>query len=264
MKKILVALAALLLLTGCAAKVDLMSHASPETSALSLYVYDGETVQGGYLFDESRAKVIREFREAKAKPAEVDVTTLQPPYYGLEMGTGGETVGSVHGLWADGYFITDSGEAYRLEYDFEKLLKKENWENWRNFSDLTVMPCASHMAKTEAGWNRRFLSEAESLEAPEGITMELLSYSPDAVVAQFTNHSGREWVYGLSYRVQVQLEGQWYHVPSEQEYAIIDIAMVLPNGESCKESYNLKFYGDLPAGNYRLAAEGLAAEFTVE
>jgi len=264
MKKAVLILLAVLLLAGCAAKVDLMPHASPETSALGLYVYDGDTIRRGFLFDSTEVSaVLRDFRQAKAEPVEVDVTTLQPPFYGLEMGTGGETVGSVHGLWADGCFLTDRGEAYRLSYDFEALLQKHDWENWDSFSDLQVMPCASLVAKTDSGWNKSFLSEAEPMTAPEGITMELVSRSDDAIVARFSNNSGEEWTYGLSYRVQVCLDGSWYNVPAEQEYAIISIAMMLPDGKTQEESYNLSFYGQLPSGHYRLAAENLSAEFDI-
>ena len=265
MKKVVWVLLLALLFTGCTAKVDLMPHASPETSALALYVYDGEVVRRGFLFEQSEAaRVIRDFRQARAVPADVDVTALKPPFYGLEMGTGGAVVGSVHGLWADGYFLTDDGNAYKLNYDFEALLEKENWESWDTFSDLQVMPCASFAAKTESGWNKSFLSEAEPMAAPEGISMELVNHTDDTIVARFVNNSGREWMYGLSYRVQVCLDGTWYNVPAEQEYAIVSLAVVLPDGKSQEEAYNLSFYGSLPAGTYRLAAENMAAVFEVK
>ena len=45
------------------------------------------------------------------------------------------------------------------------------------------MPCASYMAKTEAGWNRNFLTVAEEKPVPEGITMEIEKQKK--IVAEF-------------------------------------------------------------------------------
>ena len=82
MKRMIALLALLFCFTGCGRKVDLMPNASPGTSALCLTVYDGETITRQHLFETEkiREKALRDFRNAKAEPVEVDVTTLQPPY----------------------------------------------------------------------------------------------------------------------------------------------------------------------------------------
>ena len=265
MKKFLCLLLLLALpLTACGATVDLMPDASPETSALALYIYDGETITRQFLFDTAAEKtVLEDFHNAKASPMDLDVTALAPPFYGLEIG--GADGFEVHGLWSGGYFIMEDGTAYKFSYDFPALLEAYDWREPDTFSSLSVMPCASHVAKTEAGWNIHFLTPAGDLgEAVRGVSMEIVERSEDSMIIRYTNESGGEWAYGLYYGLQVQLDGQWYEVPAEMSVAVNDIAMVLSDGMSTEETYWLAPYGDLPAGTYRLVAEHMAVEFSVE
>lgn len=264
MKRLIAMLAAVLLLTGCAGRVDLMPDASPETSALALYTCDGQTVTRQFLFETEKIRdgVLKDFRRAKAEPAEVDVTTLQPPYYGLEIGSTEE--GSTCGLWADGYFLTGSGAAYRLDYDFERLLADYNWEEPDTFQSLAVMPCASSVARTENSWNRNFLTAAQEPQQPEGITLELLEQGEHSLIVRFTNGTQEEWDYGYAFCLQVNLDGQWYEIPAERELSFIEVAVILPAGVETTETYDFSAYGALLAGTYRLVTEsGLWTEFSV-
>ena len=146
MKKLL-CIALILLLAGCTLKhsstVDLMPHADPQTSALTLYIYDGETITRQHLFetDQYRADVMEDFHQAQAQETAVDVTTLRPPFYGIEMGAG--DYGTAYGLWADGYFIARNGKVYAFDYDFETFSTAHPWTDADEFSNLAVMPCLS-------------------------------------------------------------------------------------------------------------------------
>ncbi len=262
-KKICLLALVALLLTACAARMNLMPNVTPDTSALALYVYDGDTVTRRFLFDsETEKTALKDFQNAKAAPVDLDVTALEPPFYGLEIS--GADGRSVYGLWSDGYFITNDGSAYKFDYDFEKLLERYDWTAPDTFRSLTVMPCASHVARTEAGWNSGFLTPSSSLEPPEGISMELVSLEDGKTCVRFVNQSGQEWTYGYSFGLQVLLDGVWYQVPPQEEFGVIDLASILPDGESSEETYNLGFFGQLPPGDYRLVAEQLTAEFTIE
>lgn len=265
MKRLFCVLVCLLMLTGCAGKtaVDLMPEAEPATSALALYIYDGETITRQFLFEteQVREEALADFRKAKAEPVEVDVTTLQPPYYGLEMG--GEEKGTIYGLWADGYFIRGDGKTFRFDYDFETLLTGYSWELEQEYENLMLMPCAAYMAKTEAGWNRNFLTAAEEKPVPEGITMEIEKQKNDEIIAVFHNRSGEEWGFGHAFSLQVLLDEQWYYVPAEDgNYAFTEELLIVPNGESREEPYHLDVYGTLFPGIYRIVStEGLWVEF---
>lgn len=264
MRKWIVAAALLLLLTGCGKQVDLMPGVSPENSALSLYVYDGETVTQQFLFEteEIRARSMADFQKAKAKPAQVDLTTLTAPFYGMEMY--GSDGWPVYGLWSDGYFLTGNGAVYEFDYDFEAFRQKYAFQPPEELQMLTYMPCASFVAKSETGWNKAFLTETAEPAAPAGVTAELIGQTEDAITVRFTNDSGTEWGYGYAYAVQAMVDGVWYDIPAEENMAFIEILLMVPQGRAAEESFSLEPYGTLPAGTYRVASNGLTAVFAIE
>jgi len=271
MKKLLCLLTLLLLLTGCGSImrsateiVDLMPGVSPENSALGLYIYDGETITRQHLFETEagRAEAIEPFRTAKVKPAAVDMTTLRPPFYGLEMG--GSDGWSVYGLWSDGYFIMGDGTAYEFDYDFEAFRQRYAFGEPDEFQTLTVMPCASHVAKSENGWNKAFLTEAEDPKAMADVTARLTGQTSELITAEFLNERITEWYYDYGYSVQVLLNDVWYTIPPERLVPIIEALRILPAGGSSEEAFSLAPYGKLPAGLYRVFCNGLTVEFSIE
>jgi len=243
--------------------VDLMPNADAKTSALALYIYDGQTITRQHLFEDDRYReqVMEQFHNAQACETSVDVTTLEPPFYGIEMGAG--DLGVTYGLWSDGYFITGSGGVYSFDFDFEAFSREHPWDERDTFTNLAVMPCADIVAKTEDGWNDAFLTMAEELTPPVGITMQVQIDGMDVDVT-FANDSGAEWGYGYDYGLQVLLDDHWYYVPAEQQVAVIDILCMLPDGKQTQERYSLAPFGQLPAGTYRFVTQQLSSEFTVE
>lgn len=271
MKKLLYLLTMLLLLTGCGSMmksttetVDLMPGVSPENSALGLYVYDGETIIRQHLFETEtvRAEAIEPFRKAEVKPAAVDVTTLRPPFYGLEMG--GADGWSVYGLWSDGYFIMGDGTTYVFDYDFEVFRERYAFGEPDEFQTLTVMPCASYVAKSESGWNKAFLTEAEEPNVLTGVTARLTDQTSELITAEFLNERNVEWYYGYDYSVQVLLDDVWYTIPPERLVPFVEVLRILPAGGSSKEEFSLESYGNLPVGSYRVFCNGLTVEFSIE
>jgi len=243
--------------------VDLMPGVQPETSALALYIYDGELISQRYLFEteELRVQVMEPFHQAQATSAQIDVTTLRPPFYGIEMGGG--DLGMICGLWSDGYFITKTGQIYEFDYDFEALLSNHPWSEPYIVPNIGIMPCAKYVACTEKGWNTSFMTEAQPLTPPEGIEMQMQLDGTDAKIT-FTNNTEEEWGYGLDFGLRVLMDDIWYYVPAEQELAFCDILMLLQPGESVEQVYSLASYGELPAGTYRFVTQQLSSEFTVK
>lgn len=279
MKKRIMVLTLLFLLTGCRAvepqpqtppapttvigeeqTVDLMPDASPETSALALYFYDGQTVRRSFLFDSRAEEVIlKDFHNAKVLPVALNTTELKPPYYALEIG--GKDGFSVCGLWSDGYFLTDDGAAYAFGYDFPALRQAYVWENEDTFTDSAVLPCAYHAARTENGWNTGFLTAAQKPEGQKGISMKLVSVSAEQAVVRYVNQRFEAWSYGLSTELHVLSNGEWYRLPTQKDYGVSSIAMLVSAGQSREQDYSLAPYGQLPAGTYRLVSNGLSVEF---
>lgn len=248
---------------GAGAGNDLFAEASPDTSVLTLYVYEhGQCGESGWISNlEMEREILRELSSVNVKPAEgwspSDVTY---PIYALTIGS--EDGLGVHAVWSNGYLIMRDGSAWRFEYDFPKFREERFADAAWDAVPFSYIPCARHLAEGESGWNSALMTSAEPLTPPESVTIELVNWTKDAVEVKLANEGSEEWLYGEYFSLQVLLDGVWYHVPptSEMNWGFTDIAYILAPGETRNESYSLMMYGDLPEGQYRLVVEGLSVE----
>jgi hypothetical protein len=98
---------------------DFLANASPETSALAFYQYDGKAVTREFLFDTKEVKkVLKELSKVRIKEAlDWSPEQVTAPIYGVDIG--GKDGYTVFGVWSNGYWITEDGMAYEYDYDFE-------------------------------------------------------------------------------------------------------------------------------------------------
>jgi len=279
MKKIIclfLILVLVLSVSGCAAKAsainekkgavvtnDLFKNASPQTSALGFFCYDGVTTTRRYLFPaDSIKKVLNELSSVQTIFAEdwsPEKITL--PVYGIMiMDINGKPL---EAAWSNGYLIMQDGNAYRFDYDFGRLAENDEFSSQETWNSAIVLPSAEHLFKDETGWYTVLMKEADKLSPPEGITLEIDNDSTDAITVRLMNKSENAWTYGEDYSLQVNLDGKWYDIPTASgvNWAFHSIAYLLPAGGETTQTYSLAMYGTLPAGSYRIIISGLAAEF---
>ncbi len=89
------------------------------------------------------------------------------------------------------------------------------------------------------------------------VTMELedatVATGTDTLNIHFANSSDTEYSFGMEPHLDVEVNGVWYVVPTVEGAAWEEIAFILPAGEGSDMEFPLKtFYGDLPAGHYRI------------
>ena len=243
---------------------DLLANASPETSALAFYVYDGETVTQRYLFEAEETERLLGVLSAVSlsEAADWSPADLTLPVYGIEIG--GKDGSTVQGAWSNGTWIAQDGTAYGFDFDLSAFETGYSWAEPTTWETTTILPCARFLAQAVDGWQTEWMTPSARLVAPEGITAALLEQVDGALTIEFANHSGAEWTYGEAYSLQVLLDGVWYCVPElPGNWAFNSIAYVLEDGGTAERTYSLAPYGELPAGNYRLETEGLTVKFTI-
>ena len=281
-----------LVLSSCGrtASNGLMDDASPETSALEFFYFDGDTVRSSFLFERSLVEEVLEKLDSvpasRARDWSLEDVTL--PLYGFQIG---DVSGwGLYVAWSNGYWITREGHAYTFDFDFETL-NVYPWEHSRTFPSFSGFPNARLLTKDENGWNSTLLSPADSfLESsvfsdvdslpppiggdseelvdgrinPTGIAyieMTLVDWNREYVTVVISNEGDEEWMYGLGFSLHVLLDNQWFDVPPLPGWAFASIGLIVPaNGEE-EHVYHLDMFGDLPDGRYRLVAYGLYVEF---
>lgn len=241
---------------------DLLANASPETSALTFYVYDGETVTQRYLFETKETERLLGVLSAVPLTEADDRSPadLTLPVYGIEIG--GKDGWTVQGAWSNGTWIAQDGTAYGFDFDLSLLTEGYSWSEPTEWNTTTILPCARFLAQAVDGWRAEWLTPSATLVAPEDITAELVGNDADSVTLALTNHGDTDWMYGEGFSLQVLLDGIWYNVPElPGNWAVFAIGYSLPAGETTEKTCALDFYGDLPQGTYRIETEGLTVEF---
>lgn len=258
--------ALMLFITACSrtSSNGLMQNASPDTSALALYTYDGEVVYRMFLFDsDTEQNILDQLDAVKAiKTESWSFEDITLPVYGLEIGSTDGT--SILAAWSNGCWIAQDGSVYHFDFDFAGLKLNDSWSDEDNSFFFSVLPCARILSQNASGWNSKLLTPAAELTPPNGITMALEKWEDNAVTVNIANESGAEWSYGEYYSLQVLLDGVWYEIPPVPgNWGFNDIAYVIQDGEEQEKTYHLTMYGDLPAGTYRLISENLSVEGVV-
>jgi hypothetical protein len=243
--------------------LGLMEDASPSTSALTLYYYNGEKVYYSYIFDSGATQsILDELRAVKtpeAKSWSLDDITL--PIYGFHTCTA-DGLG-IFVAWSNNYWISHDGTVYVFNFNFENLMEKYSLANGGE-SSFFNFPCARFLTQNENGWNTTLLMPVEKLDTPDKITMSLKSWNNDGVSVNIANNRNTAWEYGKGYGLQVLLDGVWYDIPRIPGHWVVpSIALTIKGGAEQTETYNLGMYGKLPAGTYRLVAFGLSVENTI-
>jgi len=244
---------------------ELMGNASAENSAFMFYIFDGEMVLSKVVFQSTlhRQGIIDELLNAPA--ARVECWTLDDitlPIYGIKMGT---TCGQgMRAAWSNGFWITQTGDVYRFDFDFEAFIESQRWESLRNDVNFAWFPNAVNLTRDKAGWRETLLIPAAELNPPEGIEMTLVSNTNDSVTFSLTNNSDVYWFYGVHFRVDVLLNNVWYDIPTTPaNWGFVDIGLILEAAQTETKTYGLSMYGELPPGIYRLVTHDMYVVFEV-
>ena len=254
-----------LIFSSCSRTISngLMEGATPETSALEFFQFDGNTVFSAFLFDEFLIEQLLEELDTVTATRSPDWTLddITLPIYGFWIGD--VTGQGIAVAWSNGYWITQEGYAYSFDFDFE-ILQSYPWEHERDFSSFTAFPNARILTKNENGWNQTLLTPVniENFDTPmTDITMTLVDWNSEQVTVTIANESNDEWMYGEHFSLHVFLDNEWFDVPPLPNFAFSDIGLIVPASGEVSHVYALDMFGNLPRGFYRLVAYGLYVEF---
>jgi len=241
---------------------NLMGNASAAHSAFMFSVHDGETVTGKVAF-QGVQHILGELSNTPA--ARVTGWTLDDitlPIYGIEMGT--SCGRGIRAAWSNGFWVTQTGDVYRFDFDFEDFIQRQTWELPSSNRYFAWFPNAIFLTRDENAWRDTLLTPAASLSPPESIEMTFVSNTNEDITFTLTNNNNIQWVSGMQYRIDVLLDGIWYPIPPAENWMVIGIGLVLEAGETRTETYNWGMYGELPSGTYRLVKFDMYVIFEID
>ncbi|MDR2957809.1 MAG: hypothetical protein LBU61_06520 [Coriobacteriales bacterium] len=243
----------------------LLQDASPSTSALTLYVYDGEKTWVAICYDDV---VVNEILDNLNSVIAIEapgwsLKDITLPLYGLEIGRADGW--SIQAAWSNGYWIAQDGKAYNFDFDFRHLRTDYTWSNASEYLGINNMPCASLLTKDTNGWNRSYMTPAHIIAPAENISVAIKTWGQSRLDLQITNTGLAEWSFGEVYELQVYLDNMWYVVPKIPGNWAFNLPLyTLPAAHSLDKAYDLGWYGNLPVGTYRLVVENTWVDFRIE
>jgi len=244
---------------------NLMGDASAENSAFWFFTFNGETVYSRLVFQttEHRQGIIDMLQDEPA--ARVTGWTLDDitmPIYGIRMGTNCGT--GIWAAWSNGFWITQTGDIYRFDFDFGEFVNTQRWDRLDKINDFTGFPNAVFLTRDDDGWRDTLLTPSVELIPPEGVEMALVSNTYENVTFTLTNNHNARWLYGLHFRVNVLLNDVWYYVPATPgNWGVHDIGLTLGVGQTVTKTHSLMMYGELPPGTYRIVKHDMYVVFQV-
>lgn len=241
--------------------VTLLEDLALENGYIWLYRYQDKKVTDWEFYDVKLAEELVEYINSQTvrTTERVELIDVSGPVYGMYFPH--NDVGRRAIAWVDGYWIDSNGQVYQVELDFEKIFEKYPWG--RESTNLTLMafPAVYELATLNDEWNPYFLAESNKKES-RGLEFEIISLEDKVLTVNMINKTKRNLSYGNSYSVEVQLDNQWYVVPSENNgLAFSLVGYGIGAGETVEKTYDLSIWGSWPKGHYRLVLEGDTVEF---
>lgn len=241
---------------------NILAGASPDTSALQIYYYDGETVAVRTLYDSDKEKKLLKRINAFVL-SETDqsvVADMNFPFYGIWIG--GEDGRDISVTWSDGIWLRNGGSTFYGNADFSGWWEELAGEDEDDTLNVLGFPNAGILSE----YHTCFMVEEDGLaESEDSVTMTIEEILADGKTkVTITNNSGEDFEYGEYFSLQKQIDGHWYTIPVKAEnIGFHDICHILPAGEMAEETYDISIFDSLEPGAYRLVVEGLSAEFAV-
>lgn len=240
---------------------QLLKDASVETSAMSLLEYNGGKAVSHLLFNQEEEQEIINYLHSISlnnPVGKIDDSKLKGSMYGLAIGCKDGTFAGF--TWIGGYVFSENGSVYKADIDFDRITKY-TWQD-KDETSLASFPNMYYIAKRNGEWDKEFLERSKKLKS-DGVVLKVKSFDGIKLKVNLKNKTKKTLAYGEYFSLQTKIDKKWYQIPAKESVAFIDIAHIIPAGTKVEKTYDLSPYGELPAGEYRIVAEGRAAKFII-
>lgn len=99
---------------------------------------------------------------------------------------------------------------------------------------------------------------------PLGMYMSIKEINDTVAVIEISNQSGYEMVYSEYFSLEKEENGEWVEVPILKDVTFRDDANVIKDLEKVEVTCDLKIFGDLEIGKYRLIKDDMMANFEIK
>lgn len=248
--------------TGNNSYKKLLENASPDTSAMEIFYFDGENTTSKTIFDYYEVKkIVDDVNNLKAKLVySTRVEEMKVPTYGIEIN--GNDGYFIWLTYSNGLWLLSDGTVYKAKFDFESLYNGLPDKNTETMQSGFFMRNSFILCK----YDKRYYLQAEEMSnTKDGVTLSVVSVKDNVVTVKLQNDSDVPFEYGTPFDLQINIDGVWYYVPPNMSnYGFEAKSLGLSPHSEVEDECNLFMYEELTQGHYRITFAQRAAEFHID
>ena len=218
---------------------------------------------------EEMQKLMRKVLSSKGtKVKDFDADKITFPIYSLvvspeEFGVQNEPGEAI--VWTNGYLITDGGDVYKCDMDFDLITKNDKLFKTHEYEfEFTYATGAfRNLAMAYDKWDESLMRtmQPELMKAPDNVKAKVVREFEDErgkwVTIEFDNYSNIDWDFSNSHYMAIEINDSYYAIPNDPCFDGYTIGTMSYNYEVVQheittEDYLLVIYGELPPADYIL------------
>ena len=218
---------------------------------------------------EEMQKLMRKVLSCKGtKVKDFDADKITFPIYSLVVSPEEFNVQNEPGeaiVWTNGYLITDGGDVYKCDMDFDLITENEDFFKSREYEfEFTYATGAfRNLAMAYDKWDESLMRtmQPELMKAPDNVKAKVVREFEDErgkwVTIEFDNYSNIDWDFSNSHYMAIEINDSYYAIPNDPCFDGYTIGTMSYNYEVVQheittEDYLLVIYGELPPADYIL------------
>lgn len=82
---------------------------------------------------------------------------------------------------------------------------------------------------------------------------KIITSSKESITLILENNTDNDYIYGVDFKLEMELDNCWYEVPFKTDSSFIEIGLILKANSKKEEVIELyNYFNDLPEGKYRI------------
>ena len=168
-------------------------------------------------------------------------------------------------VWTNGYLITDSGDVYLCDMDFDLITEDDElFKRWEcDFESTYAISDFRNLAMAYGKWDASLMKpmQPELMKAPDNVKAKVVREFEDErgkwVTVEFDNYSNIDWKFSDSHYMAIEINDSYYSIPVDPCFDNYTVGAMSYNNavvqhEITTGDYLLVIYGELPPGDYIL------------
>ena len=168
-------------------------------------------------------------------------------------------------VWTNGYLITEGGDVYKCDMDFDPIIKESlNFKKDKYDREFTTATGAfRNLAMANGKWDKDLMNPTppEMLKTADNVKAKAVREFEDEkgkwITIEFDNYSDKDWKFTHSHFLAIEIDNSYYSIPVDpvidsDAIGLMSYPYAALKHDTTTQDYRLNIYGEIPPGDYTL------------